>query len=224
MSPPYPEAGSDATERRSPGWPARLEPLRVRGGVVVLRPIRLRDGGTWQRIRMRDRDYLERWEPSAPGSWESRHGMSGWMVQWFGLRMLARRGRCLPFAITVDGDFVGQLTIGSISRGALRSAWIGYWVSSERAGGGVATAAVALAVDHAFARAGLHRLQATVRPENAASVRVLTKAGFRKEGLFERYLDVAGGWRDHLCYAVTAEETGSGLVSRLVDADRAARV
>ena len=77
----------------------------------------------------------------------------------------------------------------------------------------MATAAVALVVDHAFAAAGLHRLEATVRPENAASLRVLTKAGFRQEGLFQRYLDVAGDWRDHYCFAVTAEETGAGLVS-----------
>lgn len=224
MAPLYPDPGSDTAESRSPGWPARLEPLRVRAGVVALRPIRLRDGAAWRRIRMRDREYLERWEPSAPGSWEDRHGSLSWVVQWVGLRALARRGRCLPFAITVDGEFAGQLTIGSISRGALRSAWIGYWVASDHAGGGVATAAVALAVDHALGGAGLHRLQATARPENAASLRVLVKAGFRKEGLFERYLDVAGGWRDHLCYAITEEELGSGLVARLVEKDRAARV
>jgi ribosomal-protein-alanine N-acetyltransferase len=94
-------------------------------------------------------------------------------------------------------------------------------VSSEVVRGGVATAAVALVTDHAFGPAGLHRLEATVRPENAASLRVLTKAGYRQEGLFERYLDVAGAWRDHYCYAVTREETGSGLVSRLVAAGRA---
>lgn len=224
MTAPYPGPELDEGGRRSPGWPARLEKLRVRGGVVELRPIQLRDGSAWGRIRLRDRDYLERWEPTAPGSWDDRHGSSAWLVQWAGLRWIARRGRCLPFAITVDGQFAGQLTIGSISRGSLRSAWIGYWVGSDRAGGGVATAAVALAVDHAFGRAGLHRLQATVRPENAASLRVLVKAGFRKEGLFERYLDVAGGWRDHLCFAITEEELGSGLVARLIEAGRASRI
>jgi ribosomal-protein-alanine N-acetyltransferase len=137
------------------------------------------------------------------------------------LRSLARRGQCLPFAITVDGRFAGQITVGNVVRASLRSAWIGYWVSSETAGRGVATAAVALVVDHAMFKAGLHRVEATVRPENAPSLRVLRKAGFREEGLFLRYLDVAGAWRDHLVLAITAEEIANGLVARLVAAGRA---
>ena len=73
-----------------------------------------------------------------------------------------------------------------------------------------------------FPKIELHvHLEATVRPENNASIRVLTKAGYRQEGLFERYLDVAGAWRDHLCFAVTKEEIGDGLVSRLVAMGRA---
>lgn len=217
----YPDATSGAVEGRNPGWPARTDGLRVRSGVVALRPVRLRDGREWRRIRRADRNYLEKWEPAAPGSWEDRHSPLSWMTQWAGLRSLARRGYCLPFAITLDGEFVGQVTIGNVVRASLKSAWIGYWVASEHASGGVATAAAALAADHAFGPACLHRLEATVRPENAASIRVLTKLGFRKEGLFQRYLDVAGGWRDHLCFAVTVEETGSGLVSRLVNEGRA---
>lgn len=205
-----------ATEQRHPGWPAKLGPLVVGAGTVVLRPIRLRDGGEWSRLRLRDRDYLERWEPSSPGSWSERNAVWSWPSQWASLRSLARRGQCLPFAITVEGVFAGQITVGNIIRASLRSAWVGYWVSSELAGRGVATAAVGMVTDHAFASAGLHRLEATVRPENVASLRVLRKSGYREEGLFVRYLDVAGGWRDHLSFAVTAEEVGDGLTARLI--------
>ncbi|MGW3993907.1 GNAT family N-acetyltransferase [Amycolatopsis sp. NPDC004772] len=208
-------------ESRHPGWPARLGPLRVPAGEVAIRPVRLRDAGEWSRIRLRDRAHLEMWEPTGVGPWPERNAFWSWPSQWAALRLLARRGQCLPFTITLDGRLVGQITVGNVIRASLRSAWIGYWVSSEVVRGGVATAAVALVTDHAFGPAGLHRLEATVRPENAASLRVLTKAGYRREGLFERYLDVAGGWRDHFCYAVTREETGPGLVSRLVAAGRA---
>jgi [ribosomal protein S5]-alanine N-acetyltransferase len=198
-----------------------LGPLRVAAGVVELRRPKLTDAGAWSRVRMQDRRHLEGWEPTVPGTWEERNGTLSWPGQWSALRTLARRGMSLPFVITVDGAFAGQLTVGNIVRGSLCSAWIGYWVASRVTTGGVATASVALAVDHCFAFAGLHRLEATVRPENTASLRVLEKVGFRQEGLFLRYLDVDGAWRDHLCFALTTEDAPNGLVSRLLATGRA---
>lgn len=206
---------------RHPGWPARLGPLQVAAGVVALRPPRLRDGGPWSRVRLRDREHLEQWEPAAPGNWEERNTGMAWPAQWSALRSLGRRGLSLPFVITVDGALAGQITIGNVVRGSLCSAWVGYWVDAAHAGGGIATAAVALVTDHCFARGGLHRIEATVRPENTASIRVLVKAGFREEGLFHRYLNVAGDWRDHLCYAITAEEASDGMTHRLLSEGRA---
>ncbi len=115
--------------------------------------------------------------------------------------------------------------VGNVVREPLLSAYVGYWVDATVAGGGVITAAVALVVDHCFGRVGLHRVEATVRPENVASLRVLAKLGFREEGLFRRYLDVDGDWRDHPCFALTAEEMRpGGLVGRLIAAGRAERV
>jgi ribosomal-protein-alanine N-acetyltransferase len=193
----------------------------VAAGVVELRKPRLRDGGAWSRVRLRDRRYLENWEPTAPGTWEERNAALSWPGQWSALRSLARRGQSLPFVITVDDQFAGQITVGNVIRGSLCSAWVGYWVAADLAGGGVATAAVAMVTDHCFGIGGLHRLEATVRPENAASLKVLAKLGFRNEGLFQRYLDVAGDWRDHLCLAVTAEDTRGGMVAKLRSNGRA---
>lgn len=201
---------------RHPGWPARLGPLVVPAGLVEVRAPRLWDAAAWSRIRKRDQRHLENWEPSVPGTWAERNAGIAWPAQWSTLRALGRRGMSLPFVITVDGEFAGQITVGNVIRGSLCSAWVGYWVGSHVLGGGVATASVALVVDHCFASAGLHRIEATVRPENAASLRVLAKLGFRQEGLFRRYLDVAGDWRDHLCFALTTEDIPNGLVGRLV--------
>lgn len=208
---------------RHPGWPARLGPLITERGTVALRPPRLRDGSAWSRTRLQDRTYLQKWEPTAVGGWQERNALMAWPAQWSALRGMARRGQALPFTVTVDGEFAGQLTVGNIVRGALRSGWIGYWVAAHLAGGGVATTAVAMAVDHCFGPAGLHRLEATVRPENQPSVRVLEKSGFRREGLFHRYLDVAGAWRDHYVYALTVEEIPDGAVSRLIRTGGASR-
>ncbi len=127
----------------------------------------------------------------------------------------------LPYSIELDGEFCGQLTIGNVTHGALRSAWIGYWVAKERNGGGVATAALALGLDHGLGPVGLHRIEATVRPENAPSRAVLAKARFREEGLLKRYLEVDGGWRDHLLVAITIEELAGSATSALVRDGRA---
>lgn len=181
-----------------------------------MRPARLRDGATWSRLRLAERANLEPWEPSAEVDWEERHTVSFWPAMYSGLRAEARKGRMLPYVIEVDGRFRGQLTIGNVSHGALQSAWIGYWVSSEVTGGGVATGALALGLDHCFGPVGLHRVEATVRPENHASRRVLAKAGMREEGLLRRYLNVDGAWRDHLLMALTVEEVDGSVTAGLV--------
>lgn len=213
--------GPGGPDSRHPGWPSSLGPVQAAGGAVALRPVRWRDARAWSRLRRRDADYLARWEPDAPGRWEERHAPSAWPAQCSGLRSLARRGQVLPFTILVDGEMAGQLTLGNVVRGAMRSCWVGYWVQSQLAGQGVATVAVAQAVDHAFGPVGLHRVEATVHPDNAASLRVLAKLGFRTEGLLCRYLLVGGAWRDHQLLAITREETGTGLVPALVAAGRA---
>lgn len=205
-----------------PGWPTPAGPLRVAAGVVRLRAVRLRDAGQWSRIRLADRAHLEPWEPVTGMDWQLRHSFSAWPSVCASLRSEARKGRMLPYAIELDGQFVGQLTIGNVTHGALRSAWIGYWVASDVIGGGVATAALALGVDHCFGHVMLHRVEATVRPENAASRRVLAKVGFREEGLLKRYLDVDGAWRDHLLVALTVEEMNGSAAAGLVRTGRAA--
>ena len=199
-----------------PGWPIPIGPLRVPAGYVRLRPVRMRDAVQWSRTRVSERDKLEPWEPTAELDWTARHTVSAWPATYSGLRAEARKGRMLPYVIEVDGQFCGQLTIGNVTHGALRSAWIGYWVASEVTGRGVATGALALGLDHCFGPVMLHRVEATVRPENAASRRVLAKVGFREEGLLKRYLDVDGAWRDHLLVAITAEEIQGSVVARLV--------
>jgi [ribosomal protein S5]-alanine N-acetyltransferase len=206
---------------KHPGWPLDLGPLRVPAGVVRLRAVRMRDGTQWSRIRLADRAHLEPWEPSTDGDWTIRHTVAAWPALYSGLRSEARKGRMLPYVIELDGRFCGQLTIGNVTHGALRSAWIGYWVHKAATGGGVATAALALGLDHCFGPVMLHRVEATVRPENAPSRAVLAKVGFREEGLLRRYLEVDRAWRDHLLVAITVEEVYGSVASSLVRAGRA---
>lgn len=174
-------------------------------------------------MRRRDEHHLAPWEPGPIGQWTQRHTRSDWVLRHYAMRAAGRRGLALPFVITVDGHLAGQVMVGNVVREPLLSASIGYWVGTHLTGGGVATAATAMVVDHCFNFVGLHRVEATVRPENGASLRVLEKLDFRHEGLFRRYLDVDGAWRDHHCFALTVEDRATSLVSRLVAEGRVTR-
>ena len=194
----------------APGWPARLGLIRTAAGVVEMRPLRAADGPDWRRMRVQDEALIRPWDPTSSLTWSQRHTRTAWLDHRAMLRQAARKGTALPLAITVDGQFAGQVTIGGIQRFPLQSGWIGYWVSSEFAGQGVGTVAVALMACHAFGPGRLHRVEATVAPANLASQQVLRHLGFRQEGLLQRYLDIDGGWRDHQLWALTVEEVSGG--------------
>ena len=189
------------------GWPARL-----REGGIELRPLRLRDAAAWREVRTRNARWLRPWEATLPLAEHDAPTTYGAMVRR--LRAEAREGRSLPFALTVDGAFAGQVTIGGIARGSLLSAYIGYWIDQRVAGRGIMPTAVAMATDHCFREVGLHRVEINIRPENIASRRVVEKLGYRPEGLRPAYLHIDGDWRDHLSFALTAEEVPGGLLAR----------
>ena len=198
------------------GWPARL-----REGSIELRPLRLLDASAWREVRTRNANWLRRWEATLPLAENDAPTTYASTVRR--LRAEAREGRSLPFALVVDGVFAGQVTVGGISRGSLLSAYIGYWIDERMAGRGVMPIAVAMATDHCFAEVGLHRVEINIRPENAASLRVVDKLGFRHEGMRERYLHIDGDWRDHLTFALCADEVPGGLLARLASSRVAPR-
>jgi len=193
---------------RQPGW---AWPVVLEERAVVLRPLRLRDARKWREVRTVNAGWLAPWEATHPqvGGKAPTYRQ---MVASFGRE--ARAGRMLPFAIELDGELVGQLTVSGIVWGSLRSGQIGYWVDRRVAGRGVAPTAVALVVDHCLFGIGLHRVEVNIRPENRASLRVAEKLGFRPEGLRRRFLHIDGCWRDHLSFSLTAEDVPSGLLPR----------
>jgi len=188
------------------GWPAKLSEGRVR-----LRPIQVRDAEAWYELRARNRAWLAAWEATTPGG--TTHQLTfKQMVRR--LRRDARAGRVLPFAVLYEGKLVGQLTVANIIWGSVSSASMGYWVDQRHAGRGIIPTAVALATDHCFEVVGLHRMEVAIRPENHSSLRVVEKLGFRAEGLRPNYLHIDGEWRDHLVFALNADEVPGGLISR----------
>jgi ribosomal-protein-alanine N-acetyltransferase len=116
--------------------------------------------------------------------------------------------------IAVDGLTVGHVLISAITRGAADSGAIGYWIAERFAGRGIAPAAVAAAFDHAVGPAGLHRVEALIHEDNAPSLAVMAKLGFRDEGVRRGCLHVGREWVDHRVFALTREDVPEGLVVR----------
>ncbi|MCA0329358.1 MAG: GNAT family N-acetyltransferase [Actinobacteria bacterium] len=188
------------------GWPVELA-----DGAVGLRPLRLRDSKEWREVRARNAEWLRPWEATSPDPRTEPAPTYAAMVRR--LHADARAGRSMPFVVTFADRLVGQLTVSSITWGSLRGCSVGYWVDQRVAGRGIMPTAVAMASDHCWS-IGLHRVEINIRPENVASRRVVEKLGFRPEGLRPAYLHIDGDWRDHLSFALTADEVPGGLLAR----------
>lgn len=182
----------------------------LRDGSVAIRPIRIRDARALERELLDNRSWLGKWEATSPGGpvgSDARASIRSLLAH-------SRSGSGLPFVIEYGGEFAGQLNVSGMTYGSLSSASVGYWVAERFAGKDVTPTAVALATDHVFFGLGLHRLEICIRPENAPSLRVVEKLGFRYEGLRRRFIHINGDWRDHFCFALTVEEIPEGVLRR----------
>ena len=125
-------------------------------------------------------------------------------------RYLARTRRTDHAALVVrrqsDMVLIGALELSQIVRGRFHSAYLGYWVGAPYAGQGFMTEAVGLALAHAFGSLRLHRIEANVQPDNAASLAIVRRLGFTREGYSRRYLRLGGRWRDHERWAILRED------------------
>jgi ribosomal-protein-alanine N-acetyltransferase len=119
-----------------------------------------------------------------------------------------RRDEAYPFFLIRESDqrLIGGLTLGFLRRGVAQAATLGYWIGAPYAQQGHMGAAVRLALSFAFGHLGLQRVEAACLPHNEASIRLLERVGFRKEGLARRYLCINGRWQDHVLYAILSTD------------------
>ena len=194
-------------------WPVELRGETPAGEQLLLCALRRRDRAEWIEVRSRNRHWLEPWDATSPGQEPAYVSFPG-LVRHY--RVEGKAGRMLPLTIRVEGRIVGQMVLFGISYGSLLSVAAGYWVDEEVAGRGIAPTALAMAGDHALGSMGLHRIEVNIRPENANSLAVVRKLGFRDEGVRAAYLHIDGAWRDHRTFALTTEDLGGHtLVERL---------
>jgi ribosomal-protein-alanine N-acetyltransferase len=181
------------------GFPHEATTL-VRGDGVILRPAEMRDYDQWSNLRERSRVFLTPWEPIWPADDLTRAS--------FRRRLRAHaeeieNDEAYPLLIFRDDEtLVGGLTVGQIRRGVSQTGTLGYWMGEGFAGRGYMSRAVRAAAHFTFGSLRLHRLEAACLQHNAASMRVLERVGFRREGFARSYLRINGRWQDHVLYAL----------------------
>lgn len=183
----------------------RRETPELEGDKVRLRMPQASDYREWAELRAISRAFLEPWEPRwMPDEFER----SAWRLRVNHYRRDYAQGAAMAFFMYERGHgrLVGGITLGNIRHGVSKSAQIGYWIGQPYAGQGLMTDAVKTLSRFAFGELTLHRIEAACIPDNSRSIRVLEKAGFRREGLLRSYLRINGVWQDHYLYARIADD------------------
>lgn len=178
-------------------------PLRatLTGNRVFVRPPRRADEAAFVAAVRSSRRLHGRWvsapaTPSAYALYLSRYARTGRMPL----------NAALLVCRSDDGALAGAFNFSEIVRGVFESAYLGYYAFVPLAGHGYMTDGFVLALDFAFRRLGLHRVEANVQPDNVRSLGLLERVGFVREGYSRRYIKLAGRWRDHVRFAMLAED------------------
>ncbi len=179
--------------------------LAPRGRGLLLRPPQMGDFLQWAQLREASRSFLTPWEPIWPSDDLTRAGFR---------RRLRRYAddiaadRAYPFLIFRNDDnvLIGGVTLANVRRGIVQAGTIGYWTGEAFAGQGYMTRALRVLLPFVFSELNLHRIEAACIPSNNASVRVLEKCGFVREGLARRYLCINGVWQDHFLFGLLNED------------------
>jgi len=175
------------------------------GGTVSLRAPHPNDYQAWAELRAASRAFLTPWEPTWSRDDLTRAAFRRRLKQY---ARDMRDDMAYPFFIfrTDDDTLLGGVTVSHVRRGVAQSCAIGYWIGRSHIGCGHMTAALNALIPYVFDTLNLHRIEAACLPHNDASMRVLEKCGFQREGYARRYLRINGAWSDHVLFALLAED------------------
>jgi len=177
----------------------------LRTSRVTLRPPVPGDFAQWAKLRETSRSFLAPWEPIWPPDDLTKVAFRRRIRRY---QREIRSGMGYPFLIfSPDGETLfGGLTLAHIQRGVTQSAVLGYWMGEPYAGKGLMTAAVNATIEFAFETLHLNRVEAACLPHNTASIRLLEKVGFTREGYARKYLCIEGRWQDHILYGLVRSD------------------
>lgn len=172
---------------------------RLEGRGLLLRPPQSSDYAPWAELRAASREHLVPWEPQWASDELSRSAFRRRLKHY---QREAAEDHGYAFLIFGDdsGALLGGVTLTSVRRGVTQSASLGYWIGRHFAGRGLMTEAVRTLLPFAFDVLRLHRVEAATQPANLASMRVLERNQFVREGFARSYLKINGTWADHVLF------------------------
>jgi len=180
--------------------PAREIP-NIKTDRLLLTPPALSHFNAWADLREQSRQFLETFEPLWPKDDLTKAAFKRRIKRY---QRNERENNGIAYLIfkRASGTLVGGITVSRILRGVAQSCAIGYWIGEPFIKQGYMSEAVSGILPEIFIEQGFHRLEAACLPHNTASIRVLEKAGFQREGYAREYLKIAGKWQDHLLFAM----------------------
>ena len=189
-------------------FPGGQQPV-IRGVDVYLRYPRMPDFKAWAKLRAESRDFLTPWEPSWARD-ELTKGAFRRRIKRY--QKETRLDSAYAFFVYRKGDhqLLGGCTLSNVRRGVTQGCTLGYWIGERFARQGYMFDGVRALIPFVFSTLGLHRIEAACLPTNEASQSLLAKAGFRREGLARKYLQINGEWRDHVLFALLEDEAQIG--------------
>ena len=148
------------------------------------------------------RQYFESWINARPETFYTPEGFDH-ALQTALLQQAA--DQAFHYLIWLGGELVGRINLTQVRRAHFQSACLGYRIAPTHSGQGLASDAVQAVMQKAFHIHGLKRLEATARPENPASIRVLVKNGFHQFGHSRSSLELHRQWFDLLYFEAHAQ-------------------
>ncbi|UTH72793.1 GNAT family N-acetyltransferase [Chromobacterium sp. IIBBL 290-4] len=160
---------------------------------ISLKPPLLEDAAVLLDFELANRAYFEHWINARQPAFYSLDGVRGSIATAQAER---ESGSAYQYLIWQGGAIAGRINLRGVERHYFHKAELGYRVGEAHVGRGVASKALASLCELAFGELGLARLEATVRPANAGSLKVLERNGFSVFGKAERSMLLHGEWHD----------------------------
>ncbi|HCX03811.1 MAG: GNAT family N-acetyltransferase [Tissierellales bacterium] len=155
---------------------------------------------------LRNKDFLHNWEPERGRRFYTYEYQQELLKEEYHEIKDKSKLRLWIYKKEDEERTIGSICFSNIIYGNFLSCFLGYKLDKEEINKGYTTEAVKKGVSIMFEEYKLHRVEANIIPENTASIKVVEKAGFEKEGYSKRYLNINGKWKDHIHFAIYNDE------------------